>query len=175
MLRRNFKLLVIGSCVCVSAGIYKSTKSFEHSNVDDITIDHNVSEYEYLINVFDKFHLSEAPKVIATPYPGAFYRKILDDGKIKLFKRFNTTKIYYYPKNKPKIIYDISEYEYLIDVFTELQLRNKPEIIAAPYPGVFYRKILDDGKIKLFKRFNTTKIYFYPKYSQIHITNITNE
>jgi hypothetical protein len=63
----------------------------------------------------------------------------------------------------------------LIDVFTELQLRNKPEIIAAPYPGVFYRKILDDGKIKLFKRFNTTKIYFYPKYSQIHITNITNE
>ena len=59
---------------------------------------------EHLINIFEKLKISEdkKPEVIPTPYPGAFYRKTVDDGKVKIFQRGNTTKVYMYPTFMPK-------------------------------------------------------------------------
>jgi len=46
---------------------------------------------------------------------------------------------------------------------------NKPEPISKPYPGLFFKKTYDDGKIfKIFTRFDgTSKIYFYPETTKL--------
>jgi hypothetical protein len=57
--------------------------------------------------------------------------------------------------------------DYLVDLFQKLHLdkndkNNKPEFIYTTYPGSFYRKTIDDGKVKVFQRGSSTKIYVYP-------------
>lgn len=39
---------------------------------------------------------------IHSPYPGAFYRKPFDNGKIKIFTRGTSMKLYMYPHFKPR-------------------------------------------------------------------------
>jgi hypothetical protein len=62
------------------------------------------NDCEHLIATFEKLKISETkrPTVISTPYPGAFYRKTVDDGKIKVFQRGDDTKIWMYPKFHPR-------------------------------------------------------------------------
>ena len=59
---------------------------------------------DHLVNTFEKLKISvdRKPEVIQTPYPGAFYRKTVDDGKIKVFQKGDITKIYMYPTFRPK-------------------------------------------------------------------------
>ena len=57
--------------------------------------------------------------------------------------------------------------DYLVDLFQKLHFdkndkNNKPEFISTTYPGSFYRKTIDDGKVKVFQRGSSTKIYVYP-------------
>jgi hypothetical protein len=53
---------------------------------------------------------------------------------------------------------------HFINTFEKLKVNNRPEVIPSPYPGILYRKTLDDGKLKVFQRGDSTRIYMYPNF-----------
>lgn len=72
------------------------------------------TDCEYLLNELDKLNLTSnhlRPVAISIPYPGWFYRKTRDDGRMKVFQRGLETKIYMYPSFRPICNYkDINPY-----------------------------------------------------------------
>lgn len=61
-------------------------------------------EFNFLVEKFKDLKLSnKTTTVIRSPYPGAFYKKIYDDEKIKVFERNGHSKVYVYPSFKPRV------------------------------------------------------------------------
>jgi len=59
-------------------------------------------EVDELVDVFQNIDLRSDAKYINDSYPGAFYKKIFDDGrKIKIYRRGKTDKVYFYPEFSP--------------------------------------------------------------------------
>lgn len=59
-----------------------------------------------LKNLKSQGKLNDNIEYIDGPWPGAFYRKVFDDDKIKVFNRGNTTKVFRYHKPIEEIFLD---------------------------------------------------------------------
>ncbi len=61
--------------------------------------------------------------------------------------------------------YENNDFCHLVDVIGSLNLIDKPIVLEHPYPGPFYWKSYDDGKLKVFQKGGVTKIYMYPHFN----------
>lgn len=66
-----------------------------------------MSDYDKLVNMIEDLETNykidmDKAEYIYTAYPGAFYRKRFDNGKMKVFTRGTSTKAYIYPDFKPR-------------------------------------------------------------------------
>lgn len=107
------KVLISVSRLSLGLGYFHYLTHVRNQNNNNILLTKNkketktrdsfdMSEFDQLVNTFKKLDISDDAEYIQRPYPGAFYRKTFDDGKIKVFQRSNTTKVYFYPTFKPK-------------------------------------------------------------------------
>lgn len=73
----------------------------------------------------------------------------------------------------------MSDYDELVSIFKDLELQNTinldhTTLISRDYPGAFYRKVYDNGKIKVYRRGTVSKVYAYPHFKPRKPSNNNN-
>lgn len=58
----------------------------------------------------------------------------------------------------------MSDFDLLVSYFKEQNVNSEAIFIRQAYPGPFYWKSFDNGKIKIFKKGQITKVYVYPTF-----------